>query len=156
MTRFFTKAGLCILLLCLAFLSACQSGVEKENAALKQGRAGFIPIAQINNSIAATRSISPENFAVLKTIREKYPNVSEVRQTYKNALVIREDWMALENFLNEKPLAELSAEDRQMLGKVYVKSGKYEKAVETLKALAEANPNDVETRSPSGNFLFLS
>ena len=60
----------------------------------------------------------------------------------------------MENFLNEKPLAELSAEDRQTLGKVYVKSGKYENAVETLKALAEANPNDVETRSLLGLSYF--
>ena len=34
--KFFTKAGLCILLLCLAFLLACQSAAEKESAALKQ------------------------------------------------------------------------------------------------------------------------
>ncbi len=152
--KFFTKAGLCILLLCLAFLSACQSVEEKESAALKQDAQVLSQLAQINNSIAATRSISPENFAVLKTIREKYPNASEVRQTYKNSLIIREDWMALENFLNEKPLAELSAEDRQTLGKVYVKSGKYERAVETLKPLADANPNDVETRSLLGLSYF--
>ena len=78
----------------------------------------------------------------------------EVRQTYKNALVIREDWTELENFLTEKQLADLNAEDRRTLGKVYVKSGKYEQAIETLKALAEANPNDVETRSLLGISYF--
>ena len=152
--RFFTKAGHCILLLCLAFLFACQSEVEKESAALKQDAPVLSRLAQINNSINATRSISPENFAALKTIREKYPNAPGVRQTYKNALVIREDWTELENFLTEKPLADLNAEDRRTLGKVYVKSGKYEQAIETLKALAEANPNDVETRSLLGISYF--
>ncbi|MGI9054843.1 MAG: tetratricopeptide repeat protein [Pyrinomonadaceae bacterium] len=154
--RYFTKAGHCILLFCLAFLCACQSAAEKESAALKQDAPVLSQLAQINNAINTTRSISPENFAALKTIREKYPNALEVRQTYKNALVIREDWQALEKFLTEKPLAELSAEDRQTLGKVYVKSGKYEQAIETLKALAEANPNDVETRSLLGlSFFYL-
>ncbi len=152
--RYFVKAGHCILLFCLAFLCACQSVEEKDSAALKQNAPALSQLAQINNAINTTRSISPENFAALKTIREKYPDAPEVRQTYKNALVVREDFQALEKFLNEKPLAALSAEDRQTLGKVYVKSGKYEKAVETLKALAEANPNDVETRSILGLSYF--
>ncbi len=152
--KFFTKAGHCTLLFCLAFLFSCQSAAEKESAALKQDAPVLSQLSQITNSINQTRSISPENFAVLKTIREKYPNAPEVRQTYKNVLIVREDWQALEKFLNEKPLADLSAEDRQTLGKVYVKSGKYEQAVETLKPLAEANPNDVETRSLLGLSYF--
>jgi Flp pilus assembly protein TadD len=152
--RFFTKAGLCISLLCLAFLCACQSEAEKQSAALKQDAPVLSQLAQINNAINTTRSISPESFAVLKTIREKYTTAPEVRQTYKNALVVREDWAALETFFGETPLAELSAEDRQTLGKVYVKSGKYEQAIEALKPLADGNPNDVETRSLLGLSYF--
>lgn len=152
--RSIVKAGHCILLLCLAFLFACQSVEEKESAALKQDAPVLSQLAQINNLISRTRSISPEDFAALKAIREKYPNVPEVRQSYKGALVIREDWAALEDFFSEIPLENLNTADRQTLGKVYVKRGKYEKAVETLKALAEANPNDVETRSLLGLSYF--
>ena len=153
--RFFTKAGHCVLLFCLAFLFACQSVAEKESAALKQDAQVLSQLAQINNSINTTRSISPENFAVLKTIREKYPNAPEVRQTYKNALIIREDWTALGKFLNEKPLAELSAEDRQTLGKVYVKSGKYEKAVETLKAISRSQSERCRNAITFSDFLIF-
>lgn len=151
--RVFKARVFYVLFLCAAFLAACQSAAEKDSAALKQDAQALSQLAQIDKSVNQTTSITAETFAALKTIREKYPNAPEVRRTYKTALIIRKDWTSLEDFLLQTA-DQLSAEDRQDLGKVYFKNGKYEKAIETLKPLAEADPNDVEARSLLGHSYF--
>lgn len=147
-------AGVCSAVLFLAFLTACQSNAQRESAALKQDTQALAQLSQIDNSINTSSSISREHFLVLKSIREKYSSSPEVRQIYKDALVMREDWAALEDFLQEVPMAELSPENRHMLGKLYVKRGKYEQAIETLKPLADKDPNSVETHSLVGLSYF--
>lgn len=149
------KFVLCFFLLGTFFLLACQSAAEKDSAALKNDKQTFAQLSQIGNLINTTRSISSENFTALKAIREKYPNAPEVRQVFQNALIIREDWEMLENFLKEKPFAEMNTDERKALAKVYLKLGKYADAIEILKPLAEANPNDVEIRGVLGGAYFF-
>jgi len=143
--------------ICLfAVLTACTSPAERDSAALKNDGGAMSQLTQISSAIASTRNISIESFAALKAIRAKYPNAPEVRLAYKNALVIRNDWAALEAFFGETSLAELDEDDRRTFGKVCVRSGKYAQAAEILKPIADKASADVESKTLLGTaYLYL-
>ncbi|MBK7706725.1 MAG: tetratricopeptide repeat protein [Acidobacteria bacterium] len=130
-----------------ALLTGCEPASNKDSAALKKDQVSAGQLSQIINGLNATASISVEAFATLKSIRQKYPQAPEVRETYKNALIVRSDWGALETLLTENPVDKMPVKERELLGKVYMKAGKLESAAAILKSLATESPNNLEVRS---------
>lgn len=148
--KFYNKSAQIALIFCLIFTISCRSEAEKQAELLAQDSAAIAQLRQINASINTTRYVSPEQFEALKKLIEKYPNAPDVRQTYKNALVVREDFAVLEKFLGEVPASELSREDKVTLAKVYIKRGKYSEVIDLLNPLTQEYPNSVEIRSLIG------
>ncbi len=130
----------------IAFNTGCGGSAQSESDAFKRDSETRARFAQITAAIATRNMISPEDFAALKRIREKYPNEPEIRKTYRNALIMREDWAAIVSFVKSDGEA-VSDDDRKILGQALVKLGRYADAVEALKPLGEAKPDDSEIQS---------
>jgi tetratricopeptide (TPR) repeat protein len=74
----------------------------------------------------------------------------------QGALILREDWATLEGFFAALHGDKLTPDDRRTLGKAYVRTGKYEKAIDTLKPLAQTEPGNTETRALlAASYLYL-
>lgn len=154
--NFYKQFAQIALIICLVFTIACQSEAEKQAQMLAADTTANAQLRQINAAISANHTVTPEQFETLKNLREKYPQSGEVRQAYKNALVVREDWAALEKLLNETPTEELSRDDKIMLAKVYLKLGRYQSVIETLLPLYEETPGSVEISSYlAGAYFYL-
>jgi Flp pilus assembly protein TadD len=152
--QMFSKAGLCALVLGSAFIFGCGGVAERETAALIQDSALRTRLTQIETSISTRKMVNPEEFSALKKIREKYPNEPDVRRVYKNALVIREDWVALEKLLTESGPGP--DDERRMLGQAYFKLGRYAQSIETLGPLGEKAPDDLDLHSIlAGSYYYL-
>lgn len=147
---FYRRAFKTAVIFCLLFTVACQTEAERDAKLLAEDPAAVAQLRQINAAINTTRYVSPDQFEALKNLRDKYPHSADVRQTYKNALVIREDFAVLEKFLSELPAAELTRDDKITLAKVYVKRAKYQQVIDLLKPVAEEYPNSIEVRSLLG------
>lgn len=140
--------------ICLAILlCACQSTSEGNDPVLKDPNASG-KLAQLSNSLRTTRNISTENFRELRSLAGRYPASRAVRQTYLEALIVRDDWGTLETYLNDPSQGELSPEDKLLLGKVYIKNGKYLKGLEILEPIAATRPDDFEIIGLLGNAYF--
>lgn len=111
-------------------------------------------IVRINQVLVSGQPLAARDFESLKQFREKYPKAPEVKQTYKNALVRREDWTSLQSFLLETPINQLSREDKTTLGKAYFKDGDFEEAAKIGKLMMDENPNDLEAASIFANAAF--
>lgn len=132
--------------LCLVFCIGCQtngSTFDKDESSKRF-------VAQQHKAVSAGKNLSPEQFEKLKTVYEKYPTSDRVRETYRGALVKRTDWGALEKLLTDKPTSNLSVREKKDLANVYTKLGKFRKALELLKPLSDANPNDFELNVLAG------
>lgn len=94
--------------------------------------------------IAGGINLSAEDFDTLRAIYLKYPGSERVAETYKQALIQREDWASLETLIttNGSPSSE---EDLLLLGKVYLKLGDYDKAKNALTSMQ--SPPDAERSS---------
>lgn len=150
----FVRGVFVLLLACLFFGCGDKLAAGKqETIANPQEHAELV---QLNNAFSSSKRVSKEQFSRVKALKEKYPMVGEVRQAYRNALVIRSDWDALEKFLTEIPRAELDQDNLLTLAKVYIKLGKYEESIEILRPVVEAGPNNVETSSLLGLAYFYS
>lgn len=97
---------------------------------------------------------SNKEFEEIRSIYKKYPNSESARQTYKSALILRDDWGALEDVLTKEDSSKLSNEDKKTLAKVYVKLGKFQRALGVINPLAEENPNDTELKGLAGLSYF--
>lgn len=153
MLKFFALKSLqirvCAGLLGLFCLVSCQTGRTDPN--LDPATEQFL--GRITPALAAGRKISPEDFERLREIYRKYPQADPIRRAYQTALVRREDWGTLEEFLTRQK-SGLSAEENRLLAKVYVKLGKFRQALEILQPLIETDPEDVEIRGLAGISLF--
>jgi tetratricopeptide (TPR) repeat protein len=139
--------GLLCLQLALAFASGgCGDRSAADSAAFKKDQAAVAAVSQIAATINSSKTVTPESFDALKKIREKYPYSPEVANAFKGALIARGDWDALEAFLRERPAGELPPEDKVILGRVLLKTGKYDEAVRHLSALIADSPADIDVR----------
>jgi tetratricopeptide (TPR) repeat protein len=132
-----------IVLIGAVFLFGCGDPAETAEAAFKQDASAQAAVTKAAQSLQSTRAITADNFAQLRSAYDKYPDAPTVRETYRQALVAREDWQALEKLLTPEG-GELPEDDRLLLGQVYVKIGKYQQAVNTLQPLIDQDPGDFE------------
>jgi tetratricopeptide (TPR) repeat protein len=138
----------------LALFVSCQSNAERDTQLFAQDQSAKADLQRANIELNSTKQISPDNFEKLKLLYTKYPNAPELAQSFKAALAIRQDWDVLEKLLADKPLAERSWDDNIMLGKVYIKLGRFSECSEIMKSLGAATSNDVEIRSLAAHAHF--
>lgn len=137
-----------LVFLCACFCISCQTD---ENA-LQEDATAKATINQVSQVLKSGQKPTSEDFEQLKSVYEKYPDSESTRQTYKSALIVREDWAALEKFLTAIPAAKLTDDDKLNLGKTYIKLGRYNDAVETLKPFE--NGNNLEAKTLLANAYF--
>lgn len=137
-----TKLKLCLILLSLGLLVSCQTD---EESALKADASASQAINQANIFLQNRQKLSPENFDKIKKIYKQYPTSKTVQDTYRAALIIKEDWAILVDFFKQIPESKLTVEDKINLAKAYIKLGRYNDSSETLKPLAGQNNLEVKT-----------
>ena len=144
------KFQFCFVLLIVLFCISCQT----DETALQNDMESKQIINKASQIFKNGKKPSNEEFEKIKAIYEKYPSSESAQQTYKSALILRDDFGALESVLTKNDPSKLSNEDKKSLAKVYVKLGKFQKALEVLKPLTEDNPNDVELKGLAGLSYF--
>ncbi len=133
--------------LSVALLVSCQSKSERDTELLSKDQSAKADLQRANIELNTVKQISPDNFERLKRIYAKYPNAPDLAQSFKAGLAIRQDWEALEKLLVAQPEAERSREDNVLLGKVYIKLGRFSECTEIMKSIGAETSNDVEIRS---------
>lgn len=141
---------ICLISFCFLFFNACRNESKQEVSALSTDNQTLSELKKINQILTTGQPLPPEEFESLKKIYGKYPNDSQVRNVYQSALIKRDDWISLEKFIGEIPVAERTRADQLNLAKVYLKLGRYQNLVELMKPPAQANPNDADFNSLLG------
>ncbi|QQS41000.1 MAG: tetratricopeptide repeat protein [Acidobacteriota bacterium] len=95
--------------------------------------------------------LTPAEFESIKAVHEKYPASNRGVEVYRQALTQREDWLSLEKVLTESA-STATEEDKLLLGKVYMKLGKYAEARDTFAKMD--SPPDVERASMLASAYF--
>lgn len=131
-------------LVILSFGPVISCGTDDE-AALKADNAAVQAIGQASGLLQNRQKLSPESFAKIKSIFEQYPDSKTAQDTYRAALIIKEDWAILVDFFNKRPESKLTVDDKLTLAKAYVKLGRYNDAAETLVPLTTQNNLEVST-----------
>ena len=142
--KYSTGVRHCILLLCLALVISCQSQAEKEKNLLAQDARARSELVRINQILNGGYPLTAQDFDSIKQIREKYPTSSDVRRVYQSALIKRGDWESLLKLIESVPETERTREDRLNLARSCLKLGRYQNAVDAVKPLADAAPQDAE------------
>ncbi len=139
--------------LLVAFLVA---GCDKQNTAANANldSASAETVRSFRATLEQGKGVSTEDVQALRSVYDRYPNATLVRQLLKNAYVSRGDWDALELLLTDRPLNELPQDEKIMLGTLLVKVGKYPKAIELLEPLSQTIPASVEVYSLLGTSYF--
>lgn len=138
----------------LLFFLACQNSNQKGARLLTSDKSAIAEIKRINANLAAGQNVSQADIDSLNSLREKYPEALEVRQTLQAALIKREDWATVEKIIVETPEKDKTNADRLNLAKIYLKLGEYEKAAELLKTLTGDKTIEVEAKSLLGQAQF--
>jgi tetratricopeptide (TPR) repeat protein len=150
MTRLdFVRAG--ILLFCAALVLVAAGCGDDESSFFADPGASQI-VATLSEKVASGAKPSSEDTASIRSIYEKYPTSKTVREIYKRVLIGIEDWHSLEQFLSAAPASDRNADHDLLLGKVYMKLGRYDDAVGILKSLPQEM--DDERASMLGNAYF--
>lgn len=102
-------------------------------------------LARIEKVLGSGQPFLPKDFESLKSILGKYPSAERVIESYKSALIKREDWAALADFLIAQPPGKLSRTDRANLARAALRLGRYDDVITTAKPLVDEDPNDVDT-----------
>lgn len=142
-------------LVCLVFLTACQDAAQKDAELLSQNRQDSAELQRLKGVIG-TRLITRTDLDSLKKLYEKYPTADDVRKTLQAALVVRQDWGALEKLLTEIPKERQTDADKIELTKVYIKLGKGKEASQTITPFADAKTDDVELNGLAGQAFFVA
>lgn len=139
-----SAAALCIVT--IVFLSSgCSGAEEREARSLAADSASISELARIEKILSSGQPFLPKHFESLKSILAKYPNSTRVIESYKSALIKREDWSALADFLNAQPPGRLSRTDRANLARAAFRLGRFDDVVTTAKPIVDEDPNDVDT-----------
>ncbi|QYO67076.1 tetratricopeptide repeat protein [Leptolyngbya sp. 7M] len=104
-------------------------------------------LARIEKVLSSGQPFLPKDFESLKSILAKFPHTTRVIESYKSALIKREDWAALADFLIAQPPGKLSRTDRANLARAALRLGRYDDVITTAKPLVDEDPNDVDTAS---------
>lgn len=127
---------ICVVILSLGLVVSC--GTDDETA-LKADKAAVQAVGQASTLLQSGQKLSPEQFAKIKSIFEQYPDSKTAQDTYRAALIVKEDWAILADFFNKRPGSKLAVDDKLTLAKAYVKLGRYSDAAETLVPLTTQN-----------------
>lgn len=141
----------------MAFIifTACASKADRDQAKFKNDSAAVTEVRRIQTLMSRSQILQQNDLDLLKTLHTKYPEATEVRQIFQNALQTRQDWVALEKLLTEKPGPERSTLDQALLAKVYIKLGRYKVASRIIGPLADAAPTDLELNSIAGHAWYF-
>jgi len=143
-------------LTCFLLFVSCQSDAKQDVSLLAADKQALAELTRINQILATGQPFAPADFESLKKIYEKYPDDSKVRNVYQSALVKREDWVSIENFINRIPAAEQTRADQLNLGKVYLKLGRFQELIDLMKPLAETAKTDTDFNALLGFGYFYS
>ncbi len=155
--RKFLYFGNCPIQLCflfgLALIISCQSEAQRQRQLFSADQAANYDLGQINTDLN-NRSISPVNFEKLRSLRAKYPDLPEIANSYKAALVCREDWTALKGFFESAGHATLSRDDKILLARSLVKLGSFAEGKAILQKIGPQSADDLEYFSLSALIHF--
>ena len=126
---------LLLVLTCVVLCISCQS----DETALQNDATAKLTVNKTSQMLTSGQKIKAEQIEAIKAVYEKYPNSKTALQTYKSALIIREDWASLEKLLTKIPFSEMSDDDKVNLGKTYMRLGRYKDAIEILKTFEKGN-----------------
>ncbi len=132
---------LCIVFLCVGLGISCQT----DEASLQNDALASQTINKSSKVLSSGQKLSQDDFQKLKAVYEKHPTSKTTRDTYRSALIKKEDWATLEKFFKQIPASELSDQDKSNLGKAYIKLGRYKDAIQSLKPLAKKDNFEVKT-----------
>lgn len=138
----------------LALFGGCQNSNQKGAILLASDKTASAELKRINSNLAAGQNVSQPDIDSLNSLREKYPEAAEVRQTLQAALIRREDWATVEKIIVEMPEREKTNADKLNLAKIYLKLGEYEKAAGLLNSLTADKTIEVEAKSLLGQAQF--
>jgi tetratricopeptide (TPR) repeat protein len=130
-----------VLIICSIFLIACSS----DESSFQADEVSKATVGEISKVVGNGRNVSNEDFAKVRSIYDKYPGSTTVRNTFRNLLVVRQDWDALKELLTAIPESEASPDDILNLAKTYVKLGRYGDAISTIKT--RGNEKEIESAS---------
>ena len=130
----------CVLFLCVVVCVSCQKGEE----ALQNDAVAKAEIARVNQVLQIEKKISQKDFDSVKAIYEKYPSSESARKVLQNAFAQRDDWASLEKFYSEISLSNLSEPEKINFAKVYIKLGRYEDSIKTLKAIGDESNVEIK------------
>jgi len=89
----------------------------------------------VQAEIVRRYTVSDDNLRALRNLHERWPDQPDVLETLKSALARREDWEGLAALYEAQP--SLTSFERADLGKVLIRIGRFEEAVEILVPLAD-------------------
>ncbi len=134
------------ILLCFALFTACTNDAGGDSASLRADSAAFENLRRIKTSMDANGTLPNDDFEILRTVNERYPQANETKQTYRQALMLRGNWTEIERDLSAIPFEQLTADEKLLLAQSYGKLGKYREMAAVLEPLAEAEPGSVARR----------
>jgi tetratricopeptide (TPR) repeat protein len=149
MTMFFSfkrSVAFCCLGFSVAVFAACRSASESDSASLRSDPGAFNTLRRIKAAMDESGALPIADFDTVRSLREKYPHADEPKQAYRQALMIRGNWPALETDLESISRGEMTADERILLARTYGKLGKYREAAAELEPMVEADPEDVAKR----------
>lgn len=133
-------------------LAICFAACKGDDAAYQADSESKKLLSQTSQAMFAGQKPSSAEFESIKSILEKYPEAESVRSVYKMALIRREDWNALEQFLLAVPAAERSDEDKLNLAKALFKLGRYAETVNYLEEFQQRNDPEIRSILANSNF----
>ncbi len=146
------KFGLEILRKTLAFLllagmlglSGCSDPRARDDEALAADKNASSELARIGQVLASGMPLQVSDFESLKTIRQKYPRATKVKEIYVSALIKREDWQALVDLFKSEPEVTLSSADEANLARAYFRLGRFADVVSSTEPLVEKDPENID------------
>lgn len=132
---------LCLIFLSCGLFAACQTDDE---SAFQADTAAVQTTSQASMLLRNKQKLSPEQFDRVKKLYEQYPASRTAQDTFRAALIVKEDWAVLVDFFNRIPASKLTVEDKLTLAKVLIKLGRYSDAIDTLQPLTAQNKLEVE------------
>ncbi|MEZ5429367.1 MAG: tetratricopeptide repeat protein [Pyrinomonadaceae bacterium] len=132
----------------VVFLLSCAG----DEAAFQSDKQAMDEVNRINQILNLKQKPAQEDIDSIRKIYGQYPGAKPVRETMQAALISREDWAALENFYRELPASAQTPADKVNLSKVYIKLGRYQDAVETLRPIENETDPEIKTLLANAHF----
>ncbi|REJ77613.1 MAG: hypothetical protein DWQ47_14675 [Acidobacteria bacterium] len=142
---------ICLTAVAAIILVFCTGGCSNGSGGTEPDAQTMNTANRLSQKMEGRARLTQEEFDLLKTSHEKYPQADSISAVYQQALTQREDWASLEKLLGSRS-DNGSEEDLTLLAKVYMKLGKYSEAVETFTKLT--SPPDAERASMLASAYF--